>query len=71
MRQSSGTQFEVEIDSKATVKDLKEKCAEGSGLGADEQRLIFKGKIMKDELSLEEYKVGDGMTVHIVKGQSA
>jgi uncharacterized ubiquitin-like protein YukD len=34
-------------------------------------RLIFKGKILKDELNLEEYKITDGLTVHMVKGKSA
>lgn len=31
-------------------------------------RLIFKGKILKDELTLDEYKIADGLTVHLVKG---
>jgi hypothetical protein len=34
-------------------------------------RLIFKGKILKDELTLDEYKITDGLTVHVVKGKSA
>ena len=34
-------------------------------------RLIFKGKILKDELTLSEYKIENGMTVHLVKGKSA
>jgi hypothetical protein len=28
------------------------------------------GKILKDELTLEEYKIEDGVTVHMVKGKS-
>ena len=31
-------------------------------------RLIFKGKILKDEMKLDEYKIADGLTVHLVKG---
>lgn len=34
-------------------------------------RLIFKGKILKDENTLIEYKIEDGVTVHLVKGKSA
>jgi len=34
-------------------------------------RLIFKGKILKDEMTLDEYKITDGLTVHMVKGKSA
>ncbi len=29
------------------------------------------GKILKDELTLEEYKIENGVTVHLVKGKSA
>lgn len=43
MRQNSGSQFDVEVSQKATVKELKEACVEKSGIPADEQRLIFKG----------------------------
>jgi len=34
-------------------------------------RLIFKGKILKDEMTLDEYKITDGLTIHMVKGKSA
>ena len=44
IRQNSGSQFEVEINSKATVKDLKEQFSEKASIPAEEQRLIFKGK---------------------------
>jgi len=37
----------------------------------EEMRLIFKGKILKDENTLAEYKIEDGVTVHLVKGKSA
>lgn len=72
VRQSSGDQFEVEVATKATVKELKEACAaKQTAIGADEMRLIFKGKILKDEMTLEDYKIGEGLTVHMVKGKSA
>jgi len=38
---------------------------------AEDMRLIFKGKILKDELTLDEYKIQDGLTVHLVKGKSS
>jgi len=34
-------------------------------------RLIFKGKILKDEMTLDDYKITDGLTIHLVKGKSA
>jgi ubiquilin len=82
IRQNSGAQFDVQVNPKGTVKDLKEACASQAGISAEEQRLIFKGKnslslrdcvgkILKDENTLEEYKIEDGVTVHLVKGKSA
>ena len=71
LRQSSGDQFEVEIAPNASVKDLKEACAaKQDSIKAEEMRLIFKGKILKDELTLDEYKILDGLTVHLVKGSN-
>ena len=72
IRQSSGDQFEVEVGPTITVEDLKKACAEKqSNIAADEMRLIFKGKILKDEMTLDEYKITDGLTIHLVKGKSA
>ena len=61
----------MEAEEVYTVRQLKEACAEGSNLLAEEMRLIFKGKILKDDLTLSEYKIENGMTVHLVKGKSA
>ena len=38
---------------------------------AAEMRLIHKGKILKDEQNISEYKITDGLTVHLVKGNSS
>lgn len=43
IKQNSGTQFDVEVDSNATVKEFKEVVAVPAGIPADEIRLIFKG----------------------------
>ena len=47
IKQNSGQQFDVEVNQKGNVRDLKEACAEHSGIAADDQRLIFKGKIIE------------------------
>lgn len=72
VRQSSGDQFDIEINAKASVMELKEMCAtKQEAMAAGEMRLIFKGKILKDEMTLDEYKITDGMTIHLVKGKAA
>ena len=51
---------------------MKTACAaKQTSIAANEMRLIFKGKILKDEMTLDEYKITDGLTVHMVKGKSA
>lgn len=41
----TSNQFDVNVDPKATVRQLKEECAVPSTIPADDQRLIFKGKL--------------------------
>lgn len=69
LRQNSGSQFDVEVDPTATIKELKQACQDGAGMPADEMRLIFKGKILKDEQTLTDYKIENGCTIHLVKGK--
>lgn len=54
---SRGTdeRFSVSIEQSASVLELKTRISEKSPLKAEEQRLIFKGKILKDEKLIEEY----------------
>lgn len=71
IRQSSGEQFEVTIAPSSTVLELKTQCTEKTQLPAESQRLIFKGKIMKDAQTLASYEIADGLTVHLVRGKTA
>ena len=72
VRQSSGDQFDVEVDAKISIADLKLACEEKQGgMKAGEMRLIFKGKILKDEMTIEDFKITDGLTIHLVKGKTA
>lgn len=36
IRQNSGSEFKVDVKQKATVKELKEACATGAGIPAEE-----------------------------------
>ena len=71
IRQSTGDQFEIEVNNGNTVTEVKAKCEEKTGMKAEEMRMIFKGKILKDDMTVEDYKITDGLTVHLVKGKSA
>lgn len=69
---SNNTNASVVIDANETVLALKEKIAESElKVPAANQRLIYKGKVLKDELTLDHYEVQDGHTVHMVKSGAA
>lgn len=68
---SNSDKAEIKIESSATVLQLKERINEVLSVPANNQRLIYKGRVLKDELTLEGYDVQDGHTVHMVKGGTA
>ncbi|EFN87721.1 UV excision repair protein RAD23 homolog B isoform X1 [Harpegnathos saltator] len=51
--------FTIEIDSSQTVKDLKQKIETQKGLPAEQQKLIYAGKILADEQPLTEYNIDE------------
>eukprot|EP00425_Heterocapsa_triquetra_P038608 CAMPEP_0195085044 /NCGR_PEP_ID=MMETSP0448-20130528/25558_1 /TAXON_ID=66468 /ORGANISM="Heterocapsa triquestra, Strain CCMP 448" /LENGTH=363 /DNA_ID=CAMNT_0040118421 /DNA_START=1 /DNA_END=1090 /DNA_ORIENTATION=+ len=58
------------VEATCTVLELKKKCEEECGLSPDQQRLFLKGKLLKDEDTLDVAKVGDKATLFLVKGAS-
>lgn len=65
---SNADKATVVIESTATVFDLKQKIAEQLSVPATQQRLIYKGRVLKDESTLENYDIQNEHTVHMVKG---
>ena len=59
----------VTISEEAKVLDLKNLLAgdDYEKIPAARQRLIYSGRVMKDEEPLKTYKIKDGNTVHMVK----
>lgn len=59
--------YNVNISQKATVGDLKKKLQSESGIKSQEMKIIFKGKIFKDDGEiLEELKVENGSVLHMI-----
>jgi len=56
------------IECTITVLELKKKCEEECSLSPEQQRLFLKGKLLKDDDTLEAAKVGDKATLFLVKG---
>ena len=52
---AGGDKFSVEIETSASVRELKEAVAGKCTISADEQRLIYKGQVLKDERTVDSY----------------
>ncbi|KAJ3545606.1 hypothetical protein NMY22_g2371 [Coprinellus aureogranulatus] len=64
----SELKLQISISTSKTVQDLKSAIAEKSDVEAARQRLIYSGRVLKDEDKLDVYKIQSGHTVHMVKG---
>lgn len=64
----SELKLSITISTSKTVLELKHAIAAKSDVSADRQRLIYSGRVLKDEDALSTYKVQHAHTVHMVKG---
>lgn len=59
---------QITVNPSMTVLQLKEKIASDLDVSVDRQRLIFSGKVLKDNDKLETYNIKEGHSIHLVKG---
>ncbi|KAI0652761.1 hypothetical protein C8Q79DRAFT_119741 [Trametes meyenii] len=64
----SELKLQITISTDKTVTELKQAIADKSDVPADRQRLIYSGRVLKDEDALSAYKIQSGHTIHMVKG---
>ncbi|TFY65409.1 hypothetical protein EVJ58_g2013 [Rhodofomes roseus] len=64
----SELKLQITISTDKTVADLKQAIADKSDVSADRQRLIYSGRVLKDEDALSTYKIQSSHTIHMVKG---
>ncbi|CAM9362613.1 unnamed protein product [Phaeothamnion confervicola] len=69
IRCSSQQRFTVEVDAATTVLAFKRQIAEQASVPAEQQRLIYKGRVLKDDDTLAMYSVEADQTIHLVRGQ--
>ncbi|KAH9814407.1 hypothetical protein DFH28DRAFT_1082986 [Melampsora americana] len=64
------TKLSLSISTSKTVLDLKKLISEITDpkVPSDTQRLIYSGRVLKDESTLSDYKIQSGHSIHMVKG---
>jgi len=69
VKSSGDKTHNVTIAESATVLELKTKLAgeDFENIPAERQRLIYSGRVMKNDEALSTYKIKAGNTVHMVK----
>ncbi|XVE67306.1 hypothetical protein DITRI_Ditri08aG0150100 [Diplodiscus trichospermus] len=68
IRCSNGTKISVKTSLESTVGSFKSVLAQNCDIPADQQRLIYKGRILKDDQTLQSYGLQADHTVHMVRG---
>ncbi|GAB4828195.1 hypothetical protein Ancab_035112 [Ancistrocladus abbreviatus] len=58
--------YTMRVDKQMPVPALKEQIASLTGVVTEQQRLICRGKVLKDDQLLSAYHVEDGHTLHLV-----
>ncbi|KAI1120618.1 hypothetical protein F5Y10DRAFT_283147 [Nemania abortiva] len=73
VKTSGDKQHTITMAESATVADLKAKLAgsDFEDIPPERQRLIYSGRVMKNEEPLSAYKIKPGNTVHLVKSAAS
>ncbi|CAI9275771.1 unnamed protein product [Lactuca saligna] len=70
IRCSNGNKFSVRASLGSTVVDFKDLLAQNCDVPANQQRLIYKGRILKDDQTLDSYGLQADHTIHMVRGSA-
>merc|ERR1712159_727741 len=66
VQSSTGDKYPLQIAGTATIAELKKQLAEKAQVDANRIRLIYKGRVLKDNTTLDDGAVEDGNTLHMV-----
>lgn len=56
----------IHVDHDMIISDVKTRVKVVTAIPEERQRLIFKGRVLQDEDTVEEYQIEDGQTIHMV-----
>ncbi|KKA18580.1 Ubiquitin-like protein DskB [Rasamsonia emersonii CBS 393.64] len=73
VKASNDAKFTLTLPTSTTVAELKNKLSssEYADTPADRQRLIYSGRVLKDNETLATYKIKEGNTIHLVKSAAS
>ena len=71
VKTSKDEKYSLSLPVTTLVSELKTNLHELSQISPDLQRLIYSGRVMKDDETLQFYKVQSGHTIHLVKGAAS
>lgn len=73
VKASNDAKYTLTLPLSTQVLELKEKLAgsEYADTPAERQRLIYSGRVLKDNDTLATYKIKDGHTIHLVKSAAS
>ncbi|KAI9370852.1 hypothetical protein BJX61DRAFT_513711 [Aspergillus egyptiacus] len=73
IKASNDAKYTLTLPLSTPVSELKEKLStpEYADTPAERQRLIYSGRVLKDNDTLATYKIKDGHTVHLVKSAAS
>ncbi|KAL4808200.1 hypothetical protein BDV18DRAFT_134434 [Aspergillus unguis] len=73
VKSSNDAKYTLTLPLSTSVSDLKEKLSssEYADTPAERQRLIYSGRVLKDNDTLATYKIKDGHTIHLVKSAAS